>query len=295
MQKIIPFLWFNTNAEEAVNFYVSTFKNSKIGEMMRCSDMGPGPKGSVLMASFQLEGQQFNALNGGPLYKITPAISFFVNCATADEVSGLWEKLSAGGTVMMPLDKYPFSEQFGWVQDRFGVSWQLSLAPRPQKITPFMMFSGSNLGRAEEAIQFYTSIFNDSKVIGIKHQSAGVPGSKPTVMHAMFSLAGQEFAAIDAAGDHPFTFSEGLSLVINCDNQAEVDYYWDKLIQGGSDNRCAWLKDKFGVSWQVVPTVLGEMLRDKDPEKAKRVTQAMLQMDKMDIAKLKEAYNRAYL
>ncbi len=292
MQKITPFLWFNTNAEEAVRFYASAFKNSKIGDVTRCGEMGPGPKGSVLTAEFILEGQKFIALNGGPLYKITPAISFFVNCATADEVSGLWEQFSAGGMVMMPLDKYPFSEKFGWVQDRFGVSWQVSLAPRMQKITPFLMFSGSSFGRAEEAISFYTSVFNNSNVIGIKHQPAG-RGNKQSVLHGLFTLAGQEFAITDAAGEHPFTFSEGISLSIDCETQDEVDHYWNRLTEGGSESRCAWLKDRFGVSWQVAPRILGKLLRDEDPARVKRVTQAMLQMDKMDIARLKAAHTGA--
>jgi len=154
MQKIIPFLWFDNQAEEAMNFYTSIFKNSKVGNITRYGDAGPGPKGSVMTVSFELEGQEFTALNGGPEFKFTEAISFFVNCKSQEEVDELWEKLSAGG----------------------------------------------------------------------------------------------------------------------------------------EEGPCGWLKDKFGVSWQIVPTVLIEMLNDPDPEKSKRVTEAMLQMKKIDIQTLKQAY-----
>jgi predicted 3-demethylubiquinone-9 3-methyltransferase (glyoxalase superfamily) len=115
MQKIVPFLWFNDNAEEAVNFYVSIFKNSKVGRLTRYGDGGPGPKGQVMSATFQLEGQEFMALNGGPIYSFTPAISLYVNCETQEEVDGLWERLSAGGT----------KDRCGWLRDKFGVSWQI--------------------------------------------------------------------------------------------------------------------------------------------------------------------------
>ena len=290
MQKITPFLWFDGKAEDAMNFYVSLFKNSKTGRVTRCGDAGPGPKGSVLTATFQLEGQDFTALNGGPMFKITPAISFFVNCATQDEIGALWERLSAGGAVLMPLDTYPFSQQFGWVQDRFGVSWQVNLAPRPQKITPFLMFVGKQHGKAEAAIDHYVSVFRNSKMIEIKRYGKGEAGPEGTVQHATFSLAGQEFMAIDADGPHPFTFTEAVSLFVNCETQAEVDELWEKLSAGGEKSRCGWLKDKFGVSWQIIPTILGELMGDKDPVKAKNVMQAMLQMDKLDIQRLKQAH-----
>jgi predicted 3-demethylubiquinone-9 3-methyltransferase (glyoxalase superfamily) len=155
MHKITPFLWFDDKAEEAMNFYVSIFKNSKVGSVTRYGDAGPGPKGTVMSATFQLDGQDFFALNGGPLFKFTEAISFFVNCETQEEVDELWEKLTAGG---------------------------------------------------------------------------------------------------------------------------------------GTPQRCGWLKDKYGMSWQIIPKALGEMLGDKDPQKSQTVMQAMLQMDKIDIQRLKEAY-----
>jgi predicted 3-demethylubiquinone-9 3-methyltransferase (glyoxalase superfamily) len=290
MQKIIPCLLFDGKAEEATDFYTSIFKNSKAVSIMRYGEAGPGPKGTVMSATFQLDGQEFIALNGGPQFTFSPAISFFVNCETQKEVDDLWKKLSEGGTVLMELDKYPFSEKFGWVEDKFGVSWQLNLASRMQKITPFLMFVGKQHGKAEEAMNFYISLFNNSSIDGIERYGKSEEEPKGKVKHATFSLNGQEFMAMDSNREHPFTFSEAISLFVNCETQEEVDEFWEKLSEGGEKQRIGWLKDKYGVSWQIVPTVLGELLNDPGSEKSQRVMKAMLEMDKMDIGKLKQSY-----
>lgn len=157
-----------------------------------------------------------------------------------------------------------------------------------QKITPFFWFNES----AEEAVNFYVSIFNNSKVGAITtydEQAAKASGMpEGMVMTIAFQLDGQDFTALNG-GPH-FKFTEAVSFVVNCETQEEVDRFWDKLTEGGQEVQCGWLKDKFGLSWQIVPTVLPEMLADEDAEKAKRVTHAMLQMKKIDIKKLKQAY-----
>src|SRR5271167_1773312 len=154
-----------------------------------------------------------------------------------------------------------------------------------QKITPFLWFDK----QAEEAVNFYTSIFKNSRILKVvRYDEAGTEASgrpKGTVMTVAFVLEGQEFVALNG-GPH-FTFSPAISFVVNCKTQEEVDELWEKLSEGGEKQRCAWLKDKYGVSWQIVPTVLVEMLQDRDPEKSKRVMNAMLQMDKIDIQALK--------
>jgi predicted 3-demethylubiquinone-9 3-methyltransferase (glyoxalase superfamily) len=292
MQKISSCLWFDDNAEEAVNFYTSIFKNSKIGSVARYGEEGPGPKGRVMTMTFQLDGQEFMALNGGPHFTFSPAISFFVNCETQPEIDELWDKLSEGGTVLMELDTYPFSEKFGWVADKFGVSWQLNRASRTQKIAPFFMYVGKQHGKAEEAIHFYISLFKHSSILNIERYGAGQEEPEGTVMHAVFSLNGQEFMAMDSNREHPFTFSPAISLFVNCETQEEVDELWEKLSEGGEKEECGWLKDKYGVSWQIVPTVLGELMQDEDPEKSKRVMKTMLQMKKIDIKTLQEAYGQ---
>lgn len=153
-----------------------------------------------------------------------------------------------------------------------------------QKITPFLWFDD----QAEEAMNFYVSIFKNSKVASITRYGEAGPGPKGTVMSATFSLDGQEFFAIN--GGPLFKFTEAISLFVNCETQQEVDELWDKLSAGGKPSRCGWLKDKFGLSWQIIPSALGKMLGDKDAAKAKRVMQAMLKMDKLDINKLAQAY-----
>ncbi|HAV11701.1 MAG TPA: hypothetical protein DCX32_04160 [Candidatus Moranbacteria bacterium] len=295
-QKITPFLWFEDKAEEAVDFYVSIFKNSKIGSVARydaASSKASGrPEGSVMTVDFELEGQDFVALNGGPYFEFTPAVSLTVNCQTREELDGLWEKLFDGGTVLMELGKYPFSERYGWLNDKFGMSWQLNLAETEQKIIPFLMFVGEKCGKAEEAMNFYVSIFRNSKIGDIFRYGKGeYPDKEGTVKHSTFFLGGQEFMAMDSAADHQFSFSGAVSFVINCSDQEEVDYFWEKLSEGGEPGVCGWINyDKFGVTWQVTPVALIEMIHDPDPEKAKRVMESMLQMEKIDIGKLKDAY-----
>ena len=153
-----------------------------------------------------------------------------------------------------------------------------------QKITPFLWFDG----KAEEAMRFYVSIFKNSKVGAITRYGDAGPGPKGTVMVVTFQLDGQEFIALN--GGPQFTFSPAISLVVNCETQGEVDAFWEKLSEGGEKLQCGWLKDQYGLSWQIVPTVLGEMMQDKDEEKSQRVMKAMLQMNKIDIARLKQAY-----
>lgn len=299
MQKITPSLWFDNTAEEAMNFYTSIFSNSKILSIKRYPEEAPaefmeGMEGRVLTGIFELEGYRFMALDGGPLFTFNPSVSFIVNFESKEEINELWEALSKGGETLMPLDKYPFSEWYGWIQDEYGVSWQLMLADDSveQKIIPSMMFVGDQCGRAEEAINFYASIFNESEVVNVINYPAGSqPQEEGTVMFSDFKLGGQLFAAMDSALDHDFTFDESISFYVECEDQAEVDHFWEKLSAVPEAEQCGWLKDKYGVSWQIVPKQLGEFLSDPDREKADRAMQAMLQMKKIDVAELKEAFD----
>ena len=154
------------------------------------------------------------------------------------------------------------------------------------KITPFLWFDNN----AEEAAQFYTSIFKNSRMGDVHRYGDGGPGPKGTVMTVSFSLEGQEFTALN--GGPLFKFNESISFVVRCKTQQEVDYFWEKLLAGGQRSQCGWLKDKFGLSWQIIPDILIELLGDKDAAKAQRVMQAMLQMTRIDIQKLKDAYNQ---
>lgn len=297
IQKITPFLWFNNNADEAASFYTTVFSNSSVENIIRYTESGAKasgqPRGSVMTVAFILEGQQFTAINGGPVFEITPAISFFVNCGTRDETDFLWDKLSKEGIILMPIDKYPFSERFGWLRDRFGVTWQINLASGRQKIIPYFLFVGGQEGRAEEAMNFYMSVFENSSLIHLEHFGENEEGGAPgTVKHGRFFLDNQEFMVMDSNYDHQFTFTPGLSLVVNCDTQEEIDHYWEKLSEGGDERaqQCGWLQDKFGVSWQVVPSVWEKMIVQADEAKSDRLMKAILPMKKIDLETLKRIY-----
>ena len=294
MQKIIPHLWYDDKAEEAVDFYASIFKNSKKVSVTRYGEAGAKvsgrPKGSVLTVTFELEGQRFIALNGGPLFSFTPAVSFFVGCESAEEINERWRRLSEGGTILMEFDKYPFAEKYGWAQDKYGLSWQLILANSPQKITPCLMFVGGQKGKAEEAMNQYVSLFPDSALIRIERYGKGGPDPEGTVMHGVFSLRGQEFIAMDSALPHAFGFTDAISFLVACDDQKEIDKLWKKFTAGGEEGQCGWLKDKYGLSWQISAAVLSEMLADPDAAKSERVMKVLLQMKKLDIKALRRAY-----
>jgi predicted 3-demethylubiquinone-9 3-methyltransferase (glyoxalase superfamily) len=300
MQKIAPHLWYDTEAREAAEFYCSIFPNSKVTNVTTIHDV-PSPTGDSDIVSFQLSGQPFMAISAGPLFKFNPSVSFMLNYDPSKtknarkNLDAAWEKLSQGGTALMPLDKYPFSERYGWVQDKYGLSWQLILSnpegdERPF-ITPFLMFVGRVCGKAEEASRFYQSIFRNSKQGQVARYPEGMePEKEGTIMFTDFMINNHWFAAMDSARDHNFNFNEAISFMVNCDSQQEIDYYWKKLSAVPEAEQCGWCKDKYGVSWQITPTALGEMMQNGTPEQKERVTQAFLPMKKFDIAELEKAY-----
>lgn len=295
IQEITPFLWFDTQAMEAASFYASIFKNARVKTSTKYSAEGAAgagmQEGSVMTVDFELEGQEFSAINGGPVFKISPSISFMVNCRTEEKVNDLWSKLSQGGKVLMELNKYPFSERYGWVEDKFGVSWQLILSEESPIIVPSFLFTGDQKGKAEEAINFYMSLFRMSSVDQVMHYEAGEPGPEGMVKYASFTINGQKFAAMDSGNDTRYGFTPAVSFVINCESQEQIDYYWDHLTEGGDVNaqQCGWLQDKYGVSWQVVPSELGLWM--SDPAKAGKVMGELLKMKKLDLNRLKSAYS----
>ncbi len=252
------------------------------------------PSGDCDVVSFVLAGQPFMAISAGPLFTFNPSVSFLVACQTADEVDALWDRLSAGGVELMPLGVYPFSERYGWLQDRYGLSWQIMHAGGreiTQKITPTLMFVGDVCGKAEEAIGFYASVFDDAEVGDIFRYGAGEePDKEGTVKYAAFTVEGVGFAAMDSARDHDFSFNEAISFMLHCDTQEQIDYYWERLSAVPEAEQCGWLKDRYGLSWQVVPSAMGKMMQDTDERRLARVTEAFLSMKKFDLATLEKAY-----
>jgi predicted 3-demethylubiquinone-9 3-methyltransferase (glyoxalase superfamily) len=298
MQKIVPHLWFDTQAKEAAQFYASVFPDSKV---TNTSVLHNTPSGDCDVVSFDIMGCSFMSISAGPYFKINPSVSFMVNFDPSQDkeattrIDAIWTKLIEGGKIFMPLDKYPFSKRYGWVEDKYGVSWQLILTnpegeERP-RIIPSMLFVGDVCGKAEEATDFYLSIF--------KHAKRGViakygPGSDPdkegNVMFTDFMLEKQWFTAMDSARMHDFAFNEGISFIVRCKDQEEIDYFWNKLSHVSEAEQCGWLKDKYGFSWQITPEEMDEYMTKGTPEQIERVTKAFLKMKKFDLATLKRAY-----
>lgn len=299
-QRIVPNFWLDKEAEEAAAFYVDAFDSGTVVSTSRYTEIGKEfhgmEPGTAMTVEFEIEGFRFTALNAGPIFKPNPSISFFVNRRTAAEVDKIYGRLAEGGTELMPLDSYPFSKRYGWVQDRFGISWQviLSEGEPAQPIFPSLMFVGDVCEKAREAIEFYTSLFPNSELLStFPYGPNQAPDKEGTLAYADFRLDGELFAAMDSAQAHDFAFSEGISLLVNCSDQAEIDHYWSRLSADPDAEQCGWLKDKYGVSWQIVPTALAELVGDQSTEASRRAFQAMFQMKKLDIAELQRAYDGA--
>jgi predicted 3-demethylubiquinone-9 3-methyltransferase (glyoxalase superfamily) len=292
MSKIAPCLWFDGKAEEAARFWTSLFPASALGTIGKYGEGMPFPAGTVLIVEFTVGGRRFQALNGGPRYSMNPSISFFVHVDAPDEANRLFAALADGGRVLMPIDAYPFSPRYGWVQDRFGASWQVITSRRPSPSTtvvPCLMFAAGQAGRAHEAMERMCSLFPDSRLDRALRYEAG-EGSAGDVKHGLFTLAGDYFVALDSRSPHAFSYSEGISLSVRCADQAEVDRLWDALCDGGQPGPCGWLKDCFGVSWQIVPDRLVELQNTEDHAARDRLFQAMMRMGKLDVAGLERAY-----
>lgn len=287
MQKILPCLWFNDQAETAAKFYTTLFKSSKVGRVAYYGESGARVSGmkkdTVLTVEFEIEGWKILGLNGGPRFQFTPALSFMVSCETEEEIDTLWKKLSEGGTVRMGLDKYPWSTKYGWTADRFGVEWQLNLTPGLKKICPALLFVDEKFGKGEEALRFYQSVFPRSEIKDISRDE-----QTKSIQYCRFTLAGDEFVLMEGQGKHGFTFSLAFSFIVNCDSQKEIDEYWAKLSAGGEPSQCGWLEDKFGISWQVNPREMGDWV--SDPKRSEAVMKATLQMQKIDRDKLLRVY-----
>lgn len=289
MQKIIPHLWFDKEAREATAFYATLFQDSKVNNITTLHNT---PSGDCDIVSFKLSGQSFMAMSAGPYFKINPSISLFVVFDNEKDITEVWNKLINGGKALMEFDKYPWADKYGWAQDKYGLSWQLSWSEHhkmKQKITPLLMYTGDMAGKTKEAIENYTKIFPNSKIEMIAHYEKGEGDKEEYIKHSRFTLNGQLFMAMDSSYKHGFTFNEAISFIVKCDTQKEIDYYWEKLSAVPESEQCGWLKDKYGVSWQIVPTAMEKMMATKDEKKLARVTEALLKMKKFDIKTLQQA------
>ncbi len=276
---IYPCLAITDKIAEAADFYIQTFGNGGITQT------------SPYVIQFQLSGQKFMLLKDGPASSPNAAISFMVISETAEETEAYYHKLSAQGNTMMPLDAYPWSPKYAWVEDKYGVSWQLYTGNKngnPQKFNPTLMFTGTQVGKAAEAINLYTKLFPQSDVQGILNYGENEGDDTSFVKHAQFKIKGFTAMAMDSSADHGFAFNDAISLVVECDTQEEIDRYWLELTaHGGQEVACGWLTDRYGLSWQIIPASLGSLL--KEPERAQRVMAALLKMKKLIISDLENA------
>lgn len=275
---IYPCLTIRGKIAEAADFYLDTFGDGQINSS------------NPIVITLSLSGQLFMLLGDGPTSTPNPSISFMVLSEDEKDIEAYYKRLSEGGSTLMPLDKYPWSPKYAWVQDKFGVSWQLYTGAKNdanQKFCPTLMFTGDKAGKAAEAVHFYTDLFHDSEQQGILKYSEGEDNTN-YVKHAQFKIKHFVTMAMDSSADHGFGFVDAISLVVNCKDQAEIDRYWEGLIAGGGHEvACGWLVDKYGVSWQIVPDKLGRWM--SDPEKFQRVLHALMKMKKLIYSELENA------
>lgn len=291
MSPIVPCVWLDAEAEAAATFYLGIFPNSHVRGRSHypASVDNPGhkPRGSTLTVEVELAGQRFCLLNGGPVFSPNPSVSFFVHVPEVEDARRVYDALAEGGSALMPFGVWPWSPGYGWIQDRFGVSWQVMAGPRPAgtaMIVPCLMFAGDVHLRAEEALQAYTALFPGSRIEHIERYPQG------GVVHARAVVGGQELIAMDSHVQHAFGFNEGLSLQVLCADQAEVDRLWAALGDGGRPSVCGWVTDRFGLSWQVVPTDNARWLTSDDAAARDRAFAAMMTQRKPDIAATERAF-----
>jgi predicted 3-demethylubiquinone-9 3-methyltransferase (glyoxalase superfamily) len=295
MQKIVPCLWYDGDAEAAMRRYAGLIPGSQVGTVTHYPATGKElhgrNPGSVMTVDARLGDTEVLALNGGPQFKFNPAISLFVVLEDAAAVDRLWEGLADGGKVMMPLDRYDWSERYGWVADRWGLNWQVALgrhADVGRTVTPSLLFAGAAAGQAQAAIDHYVSALG-ATVDGIHRYDGSGKDAAGTVMHAQFRIDGQAVMAMDSA-EAEGSFNEAVSLMVNCEDQAEIDRLWSALSAVPASEACGWVKDRFGVSWQIIPRALGEMMASNDRPAKERMFAAVWSMKKLDLAAIERAF-----
>lgn len=288
MQRIVPNIWFDHTAAEAAAFYTSAFDAGRILHTEHYPtegllDFQADLAGDVLSVDFEVDGFRFTAINAGPEFPVNPSLSFTLSFPAADteaaaRLDGLWTALSEGGTVMIPLAGYDFSPRYGWVLDRYGVGWQFLTTPEPAPfIRPCLLFGNVAKGRTLEAVEHYTSVFG-GRIDRVDRDADQDGADADGVRYAEFELLGQKFIALESHGEQDFTFSCGVSLLVECAGQEELDRYWGQLSAVPEAEQCGWCTDRFGVSWQLIPDNLAELMGTPD------AFAKLMQMGKIEIA-----------
>lgn len=290
MKGIVPHLWFDKEAKEAALFYSGLFPDSRVLDTVTLEDT---PSGDAESVRFELTGQPFQAISAGPEFQFNSSISLMAVANSTEEVDRLYHALREGGSDLMELGEYPFSPRYAWIRDRYGLNWQLIQLDGQEQagIRPTLMFAGDVCGKAEEAASYYTGLFPQSSIGYVSRYAPGqLERNEPKTAYMDFRLDGRTFCAMDHAMTEGDSFNEAFSLIIYCDDQQEIDEYWQKLSAVPEAEVCGWVKDRFGVSWQIVPRRMEDLLFSGTREQTARMTQAMLQMKKLNIAELERAF-----
>lgn len=281
MKHITTWLWFKDEAEDAVDYYMSIFQS---GQIMEKYYIPNDQNVSSVVINFKIGDLNLGAFNGNLDYaKMSPALSLKVTCETEDELNKLWVELSGNTRVIVPLQKRSFTKLYGWCIDKYGVSWQLNLNNKPQKITPHLMFANGNYMRSYEAVEFYANIFGDAIVSKLDVR----PDNK--VKWCEIKINDFTMTLSDSAKDNDYTFSDAISIEYDCKDQAEIDRIWDSLIaDGGEEVACFWLRDKFGLSWQIIPEDFYDLINGPNSDKVLAVVQTMTKPIIADLLKASE-------
>ncbi|HEM2825871.1 VOC family protein [Streptococcus suis] len=288
MQTIIPHLWYDTEAKEAVAFYVELF-GGKIDWTYTITDT---PSGDSDLIQFQLGDMTLAAISAGPYFKLNESMSLMVNVASKDEVTRLYQALSEGGRILMPLGEYPFSPYYVWLEDRFGLSWQLSFAPdldKPYQFDICLLFSQEQVGLAQPMLDYYKDKLPQASVGQLSYYGEGEAAVEAAKLnYAELLVAGQKMIVMDHGYGGEASFNEAFSLMVYVDSQDELNFYYDLLSAVPEAEMCGWVKDQFGISWQIVPRILMEAYDTASPETVKAVNDAVLQMRRLDFDQIKE-------
>jgi predicted 3-demethylubiquinone-9 3-methyltransferase (glyoxalase superfamily) len=276
---IYPCLWFDHNAQQAVECYQTIFDEVHLLH------------NTPMVVTFEINGTKFMGLNGGPQFKFTPAVSYFVYCGGSKEkIDSLYKALSQDGKIVFPLDKYDWSPRYAWVEDKYGVNWQLDIEAinNSQKIVPCLLFGNEHAGDVKAAMEHYMKIFDDSSVLMQWPFPKEMNQPEGALLFAQFKLRNFIINAMSSPTPQPYGFSEANSFVVECDTQEEIDHHWNHLLaDGGQESMCGWLKDKFGVWWQIIPSELPQLM--SNPATAKQVSEVVMKSKKFNLDELRRA------
>jgi predicted 3-demethylubiquinone-9 3-methyltransferase (glyoxalase superfamily) len=277
MLSIYPCIWFDQQAQQAASFYEEVFPDAE-----RLSE-------NPMVVLISIRGTKLMLLNGGPMYQANAAISYFVYCGSDEEIERVYAAFTAKGSIMMPLGTYPWTRRYAWVIDQFGVSWQLDVEPirAAQKIVPALLFSQPQGHVVAEAVRNYTRIFEPSMILMEAPHPPQADMLEGALLFAQFKLHDYIFNAMSSTERHEFQFGPGNSFVVECDTQEQIDHFWSELGSGGQYQMCGWLVDRYGVSWQIIPSILPTLMAD--PLKRDKVVEAFMKMQKFEIAGLVDA------